>query len=97
MKQNSVTNPSWPKEPDQIKKWNRLGDQQIRRDHPRNFAMGAYAMATDGLTTIPSSFGPKQTTDRLEAEIKASMTVFARIDHAAGAAEFGLPLWPPSY
>ncbi len=52
-------------------------------------------MATDGLTTIPSSFGPKETADRLEAEIKAKgMTVFARIDHAVGAAEFGLPLRP---
>jgi uncharacterized protein (DUF302 family) len=52
-------------------------------------------MATDGLTTIPSSFGPRETTDRLETEIKAKgMTVFARIDHAAGAAELGLPLRP---
>src|SRR5919201_616496 len=52
-------------------------------------------MAADGLTTIASSFGPKQTMDRLEAEIKAKgMTVFARIDHAAGAAEVGLPLRP---
>ena len=43
-------------------------------------------MATDGLTTIPSSFGPKDTAGRLEAEIKArGMTVFAQIDHAAGA------------
>jgi uncharacterized protein (DUF302 family) len=54
---------------------------------------GAYAMAADGLITIPSSFGPKDTMDRLEAEIKAKgMTVFARIDHAAGAEEVGLPL-----
>ena len=52
-------------------------------------------MSTPGLTTIPSSFGPKDTADRLEAEIKAKgMTVFARIDHAAGAAEAGLPLRP---
>ena len=52
-------------------------------------------MAADGLTTIPSSFGAKETMDRLEAEIKTKgMTVFARIDHAAGAAEFGLPLRP---
>ena len=52
-------------------------------------------MATDGLTTIPSSFGPKETMDRLEAEIKAKgMTVFARIDHAAGTAELGLQLRP---
>jgi len=55
--------------------------------------MAAYVMAADGLTTISSSFGPKETMDRLEAEIKArEMTVFARIDHAAGAAEVGLPL-----
>ncbi len=56
---------------------------------------GACAMAADGLTTIPSSFAPKDTMDRLEAEIKArGMTVFARIDHAAGAAQVGLPLRP---
>jgi uncharacterized protein (DUF302 family) len=56
---------------------------------------GVYAMTVDGLATIPSSFGPKETMDRLEAEIKAKgMTVFARIDHAAGAAEAGLPLRP---
>jgi uncharacterized protein (DUF302 family) len=52
-------------------------------------------MAVDGLTTIASNYGPKETMDRLEAEIKAkSMTVFARIDHAAGAAQAGLPLRP---
>jgi len=56
---------------------------------------GAYAMAADGLTTVPSGFGPKETMDRLEAAIKArGMTVFARIDHAAGAAQVGLPLRP---
>src|ERR1700757_2697485 len=49
----------------------------------------------DGLTTIASSFGPKETMDRLEAEIRAQrMTVFARIDHAAGAAKVGLTLAP---
>jgi uncharacterized protein (DUF302 family) len=52
-------------------------------------------MAVDGLTTIASSLGPKQTMDRLEAEIKAKgLTVFARIDHAAGAAQVGLALRP---
>jgi uncharacterized protein (DUF302 family) len=52
-------------------------------------------MAPDGLTTIPSSHGPKQTMDRLEAEVKAKgMTVFARIDHAAGATAAGLSLRP---
>src|SRR5437870_10401036 len=49
----------------------------------------------EGLTTIPSRFGPKETMDRLQAEIRAQgMTVFARIDHAAGAAEVGLTLPP---
>ena len=48
-----------------------------------------------GLTTIPSSFGPKETMDRLEAEVRAKgMTVFGRIDHTAGAAEAGLELRP---
>jgi uncharacterized protein (DUF302 family) len=49
----------------------------------------------DGLTTITSRFGPKQTADRLDAAVKAKgMTVFARIDHGAGAAQVGLPLRP---
>ena len=49
----------------------------------------------EGLTTIASRFDPKETMDRLEAELRAKgMTVFARIDHAAGAAEVGLTLRP---
>ncbi|HJW37758.1 MAG TPA: DUF302 domain-containing protein [Candidatus Udaeobacter sp.] len=49
----------------------------------------------EGLTSIQSSFGPKETMDRLEAEIRAQrMTVFARIDHAGGATEVGLKLRP---
>jgi len=49
----------------------------------------------EGLTTIGSSFSPKETMDRLEAEIRAKgMSVFARVDHAAGAAEAGLELRP---
>jgi uncharacterized protein (DUF302 family) len=52
-------------------------------------------MAASGLTTLPSSHGPKDTMDRLEAAVKArGMTVFARIDHAAGAAAAGLSLRP---
>jgi uncharacterized protein (DUF302 family) len=48
-----------------------------------------------GLASIGSTFGPKETMDRLETEIRAQgMTVFARIDHAAGAAEVGLTLAP---
>jgi uncharacterized protein (DUF302 family) len=49
----------------------------------------------EGLTTIPSRFGPKETTDRLDSEIRSKgLTIFARIDHAAGAAEMGLTLRP---
>ena len=53
------------------------------------------AMATDGLITIKSSFGPEDTMKRLEAEVKAKgLTVFAHVDHAAGATAVGLPLRP---
>lgn len=52
-------------------------------------------MATDGLITIQSNFGPEETMSRFEAEVEAKgMTVFAHIDHAAGAAKAGLPLRP---
>jgi uncharacterized protein (DUF302 family) len=54
---------------------------------------GVQAMAVDGLTTGRSNSGPTETMNRLEAVVKAKgLTVFARIDHAAGAAEVGLPL-----
>jgi uncharacterized protein (DUF302 family) len=49
----------------------------------------------EGLTSIQSTFGPKETMDRLVAEISAKgMRVFARIDHGAGAVEVGLTLRP---
>ena len=52
-------------------------------------------MAAEGLTTIKSHFGPKDTMNRLEAEVKVrGLTVFAHIDHAAGAVAVGLPLRP---
>jgi uncharacterized protein (DUF302 family) len=52
-------------------------------------------MAVKGLLTVPSSFGPKETTGWLAAEIEAKgTTLFARIDHAAGATGVGLPLQP---
>jgi uncharacterized protein (DUF302 family) len=53
------------------------------------------AMAAEGLTTIPSSFGPQDTMNRLEAAVKTKgMMVFARIDHAAAASAVGLSLRP---
>jgi uncharacterized protein (DUF302 family) len=48
-----------------------------------------------GLTTIASSFGPAQTIDRLASAIREKgLTIFAQIDHAAGAAEVGSTLRP---
>ena len=56
---------------------------------------GVQAMAADGLITLRSAYEPTETISRLEAAVKAKgLTVFARIDHAAGAAEVGLPLRP---
>jgi uncharacterized protein (DUF302 family) len=52
-------------------------------------------MADIGLTTIESRHDVKTTIDRLEAAAKAKgLSVFARIDHGAGALAAGLPLRP---
>jgi len=52
-------------------------------------------MTASGLITIRSHYQPKETMQRLEAAVKArGMTVFAHVDHAAGAAEVGLTLRP---
>jgi uncharacterized protein (DUF302 family) len=52
-------------------------------------------MAADGLMTMRSNSGPLETMRRLEAAVEMKgMTVFAHIDHAAGAAAAGLPLRP---
>jgi uncharacterized protein (DUF302 family) len=57
--------------------------------------MGEREMAIDGLISKRSSFGPEETMQRLEAEVQAKgLTVFAHIDHAAGAAAVGLSLRP---
>src|SRR5215470_1676831 len=57
------------------------------------YLTGVQAMAADGLVTVRSNHDPKETMSRLEAEVKAKgLTVFAHVDHAAGAAEVGLPL-----
>jgi uncharacterized protein (DUF302 family) len=56
---------------------------------------GVQAMAADGLVTVESAYGSQETMDRLEAQVKTKgLTVFARIDHAAAAAEVGLQLRP---
>ena len=52
-------------------------------------------MTDNGLITIASAHRVKDTIDRLEADVKSKgMTVFARIDHAAGAQAAGLALRP---
>jgi uncharacterized protein (DUF302 family) len=52
-------------------------------------------MSAEGLITLRSSFRPEETMTRLEAEVRArGMTVFAHIDHAAGAAAVLLSLRP---
>ena len=52
-------------------------------------------MSEHGLITTPSQHNAKTTMERLETAVKAAgMTVFARIDHAAGATQAGLTLRP---
>ncbi len=52
-------------------------------------------MADDGLITISSNHSVKDTIDRVAAALAAkAIAVFARIDHAAGAASVGMSLRP---
>ena len=52
-------------------------------------------MSEDGLVSVASKYSVKDSLDRLEAELKAkSITVFARVDHGAGAAAVAMPLRP---
>jgi len=53
------------------------------------------AFAADGLVEIRSPMSVRETMDRLEQLVEArDLTVFARIDHAAGAAKVGQTLRP---
>ena len=57
--------------------------------------MGVSAVPNDGLISIESKHSVKDTIDRLETALVAKgTTVFARIDHAAGAALVNMPLRP---
>ena len=52
-------------------------------------------MSNNGLITIPSVHNVKDTIDLIESDVKSKgLTIFARVDHAAGAKEVGLPLAP---
>jgi uncharacterized protein (DUF302 family) len=58
-------------------------------------ALVSVAGAADGLVTVKSPRSAKETMDRLEGVVKQrGLTVFARIDHAAGAAKVGKSLRP---
>ena len=51
--------------------------------------------AADGLVTIKSPHSPSVTIDKLETLLKSKgMTVFLRVDHAAGAEKVGAKLRP---
>jgi uncharacterized protein (DUF302 family) len=53
------------------------------------------AVAADGLVQTQSPASVQETMDRLEQLVEArDLTVFARIDHAAGAAKIGQTLRP---
>ncbi|MGO9675477.1 MAG: DUF302 domain-containing protein [Methylocella sp.] len=52
-------------------------------------------MLDDGLFTIPSDFSVDDTISRFEAALQAKgVTLFAKIDHGAGAVEAGMTLRP---
>ena len=51
--------------------------------------------AAEGLIAVKSPYGAKETMDRLESVLKdKGMTIFTRVDHAAGAAKVGKQLRP---
>lgn len=59
--------------------------------------LGASTLVTaaDGLVTVPSPHDARTTMNRFESVVKEKgMNIFARIDHAAGAAKIGKPLRP---
>ena len=52
-------------------------------------------MSSNGLITVASRFSARETMDRLIAAVtSAGLHVFARIDHAANAAQVGMELRP---
>lgn len=59
------------------------------------FTFASVASAADGLISVKSPHSAKITMDRLEGLVKQrGLNVFARIDHAAGAAKVGKSLRP---
>ena len=59
------------------------------------FGLASVAVADSGLVNVKSTHSVKDTADRLEKVLATKgMTVFIRIDHAAGAKKVGLALPP---
>ncbi len=56
---------------------------------------GAAAWADDGIIVVPSSNSVSKTADKLASVLTSKgITVFARVDHAAGAKKVGMTLRP---
>jgi uncharacterized protein (DUF302 family) len=56
---------------------------------------GSLAAAADGLVVVKSPYSAKDTMNRLDEIVKKrGLNIFARIDHAAGAAKIGKVLRP---
>lgn len=57
------------------------------------YLSGASGMAAEGLISQKSHFDPKETMGRLESAVsRRGLTIFARVDHSAGAAQVGQSL-----
>ena len=57
--------------------------------------MASAATAAEGLVSVKSPYGVKETLDRFESAAKAKgLNVFLRLDHAAGAQKIGKTLRP---
>jgi len=57
--------------------------------------MASAATAAEGLVSVKSPYGVKETLDRFESAAKArGLNVFLRLDHAAGAQKIGKTLRP---
>jgi uncharacterized protein (DUF302 family) len=82
---------------DCAKEFGRQAGYDIIDRRADGFALGLteLRMPAEGLVTVRSQHGPEETMNRLGAAVRAKgLTVFAQIDHAAGAEAVGLPLRP---
>ncbi|MGX5217680.1 DUF302 domain-containing protein [Pseudomonas segetis] len=58
-------------------------------------AVSSMSAAAEGLVSLKSPYDVSQTMQRVEHAVGTrELTVFAKVDHAAGAAKVGLPLRP---